>query len=363
MWGSSQKAPAVVDETPWDPSVPPFDKDIHLRIVEPTEDNVSKIQEFRNALASHKMASLYEAHRDWADDTQLQRFLIARGYNLAKSVEMIIEALQWREKRKPSEIDTQEGWEERMSRESETGKIYCPGHDRWQRPVLIFDNTVQNTPHVDDHMTFLAFNLEFAIKTMPLEVDKYLVFMHLENFSFFNIPPFAATRETIQMMCTCFPERLGHCIAYRPPGIFRTFFDTVKGFLDPRTVSKMVFITGDVSDGSENDKLLKKLIGDDWKVLTGAEQPRVDDKTSPGYVHHKYWPTVVERLEGAKSRSNSSKNPAVLPSPPSEDTEQGDDAAVPPAPPSDGDSPIPSANSSEKVADEVANLSLEDHSA
>ncbi|RYH02928.1 hypothetical protein EON65_47550 [archaeon] len=366
MFGSSQKAAAPVEEA-WDPTVPPFEQAIHLRIVEPTEENVAKINEFRDALANHKLASLYENHKAWADDTQLQRFLIARSYNLQKSLDMIIEALQWREKRKPSEIDKQEGWEEKMSRESETGKIYCPGQDRWSRPVLIFDNTVQNTPHVDDHMNFLAFNLEFAIKTMTPDVDKYLVFMHLENFSFFNMPPFASTRETIQMMCTCFPERLGHCIAYRPPGIFRTFFDTVKGFLDPRTVSKMIFITGDVSDGSENDKLLRKIIGDNWKVLTGAEQSRVDDKTSPGYIHHKYWPTVVERLEEVRSRSTSAKNSSLPVIPPSRQGIEEEDAAPPPPP---SESPIASANTSskvegesERVAEEVANLSLEDHSA
>eukprot|EP01031_Cornospumella_fuschlensis_P028991 gene28991-34991_t len=366
MWGTSQKT-AVPEEEVWDPSTPPFDQSIHLLTTVATEDNIAKIQEFRNALANHKMAHLYERHKSWADDVQLQRFLIARGYNISKSLDMIVEALQWREKRKPSEIDSQEGWEEKMSKESETGKIYCPGHDRWKRPVLIFDNTVQNTPHVDDHMTFLAFNLEFAIKTMTPEVDKYLVFMHLENFSFFNIPPFASTRETIQMMCTCFPERLGHCIAYRPPGIFRTFFDTVKGFLDPRTVSKMIFITGDVSDGSENDKLLRKIIGDDWKVLTGAEQPRVDDKTSPGYIHHKYWPTVVQRLEVIRSRATLSKANPPLPDPVDSGKADGGDA-MPPAPPRD--SPVSSADSSakvpgesEKVAEEVAHLSLEDHSA
>jgi hypothetical protein len=37
-------------------------------------------------------------------------------------------------------------------------------------------------------------------------------------------------------------------------------------FIDPKTVSKMVFITGDVSEGSDNDLKLKELIGPNWKV-------------------------------------------------------------------------------------------------
>jgi hypothetical protein len=35
----------------------------------------------------------------------------------------------------------------------------------------------------------------------------------------------------------------------------------------------MIFISGDVSEESENGVLLRKVIGPYWKVLTGADQP------------------------------------------------------------------------------------------
>ena len=35
------------------------------------------------------------------------------------------------------------------------------------------------------------------------------MFIHLENFSLFNNPSMASSRETIKMLCECFPERLG----------------------------------------------------------------------------------------------------------------------------------------------------------
>lgn len=134
-----------------------------------------------------------------------------------------------------------------------TGKIYIPGKDQWGRPIMVFDNSVQvrgfhllinrrityllllfsflypfpfvrlsqNTTDVENQMRFLAWNLEFLIREMDVDantdkfVDKYLIFMHLENFSFLNMPPFKATRETITMLTTCYPERLGHCILYK----------------------------------------------------------------------------------------------------------------------------------------------------
>lgn len=273
---------------------PPFDPAIHIRTPVPNEEQKEKIAQFR--VQVEKTPNAVE-HAAWLTDLVLQRFLIARNYDIEASTKLMNTALEWRTKRKPHLFDRKPGWNEYFGKESETGKIYCPGFDRWGRSVLIFDNTVQNTPHVDDHMNFLAWNLEFAIKLMAPNRDKYCVFMHLENFSFFNIPPFASTRETILMLCNTFPEHLGHCIAYKPPYIFKAFYDSVKGFFDPKTASKVVFIYGDVSDGSENDLLLKRLIGDNWKVLTGAEQEVLAPNTSPGYNHSKFWPTVQERYD------------------------------------------------------------------
>lgn len=276
---------------------PPFPSDVHMLTPNPTEEQTEKINKLREIVAKN---ANYAEHEAWVTNQTLQRFLIARNYDIDAAAKLMATALEWRTKRKPQLMDQKEGWNAYFSRESETGKIYCPGPDRWGRSVLIFDNTVQNTPHVDDHMNFLAWNLEFAIKQMPPTVDKYCVFMHLENFSFFNIPPFASTRETLLMLCNTFPERLGHCIAYRPPYVFKAFYESVKPFLDPKTASKVVFIYGDVSDGSANDTTLRTIIGDNWKVLTGAEQPVLKPNTSPGYNHEVFWPTVIERYERFK---------------------------------------------------------------
>ena len=64
----------------------------------------------------------------------------------------------------------------------------------------------------------------------------------------------------------------------------------------------MIFIRGDVSEGSENDTLLKTIIGPNWKVLTGADQPIHSPGASPGYKHDEYWPTVIARAEERKKR-------------------------------------------------------------
>ena len=135
----------------------------------------------------------------WVNDTTFMRFLIARNFDLKKSYELLLTALKWRKLRNVDTIlDNKAQWEPQMAAEAETGKIYLPGMDAYGRPVVIFDNTVQNTNNVDKQMEFLAWSLEFAIRLMPPATsDKYVVFMHLNNFSIFNCPPLKATRETI----------------------------------------------------------------------------------------------------------------------------------------------------------------------
>jgi hypothetical protein len=51
-----------------------------------------------------------------------------------------------------------------------------------------------------------------------------------------------------------------------------------------------------VSDGSPNDLKLRSIIGDNWKVMCGAEQPVLEPKCTPGFRHSQYWPMAMDRL-------------------------------------------------------------------
>ena len=124
-----------------------------------------------------------------------------------------------------------------------SASAFPTGPDKWGRPIVVFDNGAANTTNIDAQMLFLGWTLNFACREMPKHIDKYHIFMvsslpsyshvlqftlsllqHLESFSFFSIPPLSATTETIHMLCNTFPERLGHCIAYRVwLVVFQTF--------------------------------------------------------------------------------------------------------------------------------------------
>lgn len=68
--------------------------------------------------------------------------------------------------------------------------VFVAGYDQFHRPLIVFDNTVQNTKDVDMQLVALAWNLDTACRMMdPAKTDKYVVFMNLETFSMFNCPP------------------------------------------------------------------------------------------------------------------------------------------------------------------------------
>lgn len=288
----------------------PFDTTIHVR--SPIIDyNVSlEIQKFRQAVSTEK---LYIVQRSWCTDATLHRFLIARQFEIPAAAELLMSALSWRITRIPpvGGMEALPNWKERMHKECQTGKIWIPGFDRWGRAVVVLDHTAENTYSVNDQTMFLIWNLEFACKMVDAgqTADKYVMFIHLERFSLFNCPAISSVGETSFMVKSAFPERLGHIILYATPAVFETLYQTVfKFFLDPRTVSKLVFIVGDCSDGSANDLKLKTLIADDWKVMCGAEQPIYVEGGSPGYDHSKYWPLAMSRMDAILNASKSTSS-------------------------------------------------------
>lgn len=279
-----------------------IDVDLHIMSGDIPEEQFAKVQALRNLLGADWEYKKNEHIRKYCTNAVLHHFLIARKYNLDKSFKLLQTALEWRGKRNPNQwfrSDMPKKDMEAHEKESRTGKIQLCGRDRFDREVVVFDNSVQNTSVADGQLNFLAWNLELAIHTMPDHVDKYVVFMHLKNFSIFNSPPLQTTKETILMLTSCYPERLGHCICFQPPYYFFTVFNMLKtlGLIDKRTLNKVLFILGDVSDGSENDKLLSKIIGSNWKMLTNATSKVLSPGCSPGFIHEEYWPWLLQRWE------------------------------------------------------------------
>lgn len=104
---------------------PPFDSSIHLFSSPPTSEQFSLIQQLKQLLIND-YGEEYNNH-SWCNDHILKLFLIARTYHVEAAYEMIKFAINWREHRTPHKIELQDNWNNKMSKEGETGKIRRPG--------------------------------------------------------------------------------------------------------------------------------------------------------------------------------------------------------------------------------------------
>ena len=125
--------------------------------------------------------------------------------------------------------------------------------------------------------------------------SKYTIVLRLgHSTSLRAMPPYKTTAETIKVLSDVYVERMGTAILYRPPKIFGIFLKTFSSLVDAKQMSKVIWITGSVDDGSKNDILMKSILGDSWKEIVGEGMPQQDEKSCPGFVYDTYEKQILE---------------------------------------------------------------------
>lgn len=225
---------------------------------------------------------------EFCTDEEVTRFLKARNFDPAKSYKMIREAILWRREARPQALTPKS-----VEEQAVTGKTYVAGRDAYGRPVIVMDSSCENSKDHAAKINFLLFNLEYAKMLMRGSVDKWVLFIYLDKFSFWSMPPMKTSKETNNCLMQRYPERLGHCILYNAPTLFNVLWKVVSPFIDPRTKKKILFMSGSFAEGSKNDSNLQGIIGPKWRQLVGVESKH-SPQSARGYDHEKYWPAVTE---------------------------------------------------------------------
>eukprot|EP00037_Helgoeca_nana_P024457 m.259711 g.259711 ORF g.259711 m.259711 type:complete len:420 (+) comp26643_c0_seq5:1660-2919(+) len=275
-----------------------------------TSEMTHKMSELR-----HVLAAAHKGSPHWGGDVMvplfaddsLHRYLRARGGDVKKAEKMIQKTLEWRLKEEPHLLRAKDF----LDIENETGKCRSAGIDRWGRPILILDNTVENTTNVEAHMRLLFYTTERLIRRMKPPVEKQVIFVHLPDFSLWNTPPLKSSKTSLAVFSLYYAERLGHCIFWQPPSYFSTFIAMIRPFIDPATYAKVVVINGDASPGTVNDSKMNVLIGPDWRKKTGAGGTRQTPKSSPGYRHSEYWQGALQEdtaIAAAEANPTAAQN-------------------------------------------------------
>jgi len=290
-----------------------FPRSVHIQTPAATQEQKIQVEKLR-LLLSECLQQQYAESKEWLDDATLTRFLIARSWDIKKAHEMIEYTLKWRRSRNPARyLSILSKEEERsFSNEACTGKIYITGHDKHGRVVIVFDNSCQNTKSHDDQLNFLGFILELGANGGLHDVDKYVVFINLSNFSLLNCPPMQTTKETVSMLTTCFAERLGHLVLYNPPYAFYLVLGAIKYLIDAKTFAKMVVLSDKLISTGEGATLMQDVLGEHWQSLTNAGKKTLIKGTSPGYVHDIVWPQTLRLVDSLVAKKEKQVNPSIL---------------------------------------------------
>eukprot|EP00041_Stephanoeca_diplocostata_P010771 m.172516 g.172516 ORF g.172516 m.172516 type:complete len:301 (+) comp18288_c0_seq1:184-1086(+) len=287
-----------------------FDREVNVTGSPLRDDDRGNISALREAYMKEISEKQYPSAvvEAMSTDESLHRYLKARNGNLQKALKMVTRTTEWRSEQRPDLYRAAD-----YETEALTGKVRHGGIDRHGRPILVLDNTVENTKSVTKQLQHLWWNMDRLVPKMTGDVQKHCVLIHLEAFSLWNSPPMSSTKQTMETMSVFYAERLGNCILWQPPAYFHVFLALVKPFIDKKTMSKVVMIRGDASPGTKNDATMNDLIGPNWREQTGATMNRVEPKSSPGFDIKTYWPTVLaEECAANKGTQDSTKKFTML---------------------------------------------------
>ncbi|XP_006644029.1 phosphatidylinositol transfer protein 3-like isoform X3 [Oryza brachyantha] len=208
------------------------------------EEQLEKINELRKELGDHSSAEI----QAFLSDASCSRFLRARNWNVQKASKMMKAAVKWRASYEPEKIY----WDD-ISHEAETGKIYRADYkDKHGRTVLVLRPGLENTTSGKGQIKYLVYCLEKAIMNLTEDQEKMVWLTDFQSWTL-GSTPLKVTRETVNVLQDCYPERLGLAILYNPPRIFESFWKIVKPFLDHETYKKVKFV---YSSDKESQKIM-----------------------------------------------------------------------------------------------------------
>ncbi|KAG2387492.1 hypothetical protein C9374_001086 [Naegleria lovaniensis] len=166
----------------------------------------------------------------------LIRYLRARDFDVKKSYDLLKSTLEWLEDFKPYLITAS-----KMTKEAATGKIFCRGFDKFNRPVVYMSPGKENTYDGEGNIQLLVYSLFTAVARMPPGVSQMTWICNFEGYTMKNAPSLSVCKQTVSILSSHFPERLGVALIVNPPKVFSWFWKLISPFIPPVTKEKIKF--------------------------------------------------------------------------------------------------------------------------
>ncbi|KAJ2475230.1 hypothetical protein IWW56_005514 [Coemansia sp. RSA 2131] len=184
----------------------------------------------------------------WLDEHRILLYVRANKGNIEQARTRLRNTLEWHCTYRPHAITPSS-----MLNEGATGKQYVNGFDKCGRPLIYMYSHKQNTKDAKDHLRYVVFTMEQALRSMPAGVSKVTMIIDVSKYSMSQAVPLSTAREFLHVLESHYPERLHKALVLSPPMYFVMFYKIVAPFIDPVTKDKIAFIDVRGSKGKSED--------------------------------------------------------------------------------------------------------------
>lgn len=145
----------------------------------------------------------------------LVRYLRARDFEVKKAYELLKSTLVWLEEFKPHLITAT-----KIKPEACTGKSYSRGFDKFNRPIVYLTPSKENTYDNTGNIQMTVYSLYTACARMAPDVTQMTWICDFDGYSMKNAPSLSVCKQTVDILSSHFPERLGVALIVNPPRVF-----------------------------------------------------------------------------------------------------------------------------------------------
>lgn len=210
---------------------------------------------------------LNESENARCPDEMVERYLRALGYkDIKHTAKRLKSTLLWYEKENPSSMFCSACVKDKASHYMHT---VC--YDIYDRPTIYSCLELATNKEIEDNRRHMISSFETAIALMGEHVSQWNWILDFHGFGITDANPRLA-KIFLNLAAEHYPERLGHFFIIDAPALFRTLWQAISPFIDPKTKKKIQFLR--LKDTQSLRKALEEYFSGDvieWLVTELAD--------------------------------------------------------------------------------------------
>jgi len=283
---------SIIEEiTPRDCNVPPVfqgskEEEVCKKLV--TKLTEDELEEAANAsYAYYTSTNKTEDYRTNMALKLTRRFLRAEKGNYEKALKRIQSSLEFRKQSNVNELrmvfhkgDSNKSSRDEIISEMNNQPMIIRGFDRENHAILL--KYRRSSPNADKQSMISAhlYIFEKAIACTEHiscgQSEKIVLCLNYDNYSRANTPPISLAKELIGVFERNYPEQLAYLVFVDAPFLARTLWKIIKTFIDPETVTKIKFVSGDEQKKQVLGPLINTKQAVPWVLPGGELSPSFD---------------------------------------------------------------------------------------